>query len=106
MTPDTDGAYDALIQFLYQAPIGLLQTTLDGEITMINPTSAQLLMPLVPDGNLLNLFDALEPAAASSGCSRRMRVSKAVSFVKAFALNTGSPAAMAKSCFRFFPSGC
>ena len=63
MTPDTDGAYDALIQFLYQAPIGLLQTTLDGEITMINPMSAQLLMPLVPDGNLLNLFDALEPVA-------------------------------------------
>lgn len=63
MTADASGAYDALIQFLYQAPIGLVQTRLDGEITMINPMSAQLLMPLVPDGNLLNLFDALAPVA-------------------------------------------
>ena len=61
--PDAADAYDTLIQFLYQAPIGLLQTTLDGEITMINPMSAQLLMPLVPDGNLLNFFDAMESLA-------------------------------------------
>jgi len=63
MTPDSCGAYDALIQFLYQAPIGLVKTTLDGEITMMNPMSAQLLMPLVLDGNLLNLFDALDGVA-------------------------------------------
>lgn len=63
MTSDTGSAYDALIQFLYQAPIGLIQTQLDGEITMINPMSAQLLMPLVPDGNLFNLFDTLAPVA-------------------------------------------
>jgi len=55
----TNTAYDALIQFLYQAPIGLLQTAVDGEITMINPMAASLLMPLAPDGNLVNLFDAL-----------------------------------------------
>lgn len=47
------------MQFLYQAPIGLVQTTLDGEITMINPMSAQLLMPLAPNGDLSNLFDVL-----------------------------------------------
>ncbi len=63
MTQAAAEAYDTLIQFLYQAPIGLLQTTLDGEITMINPMSAQLLMPMVSDGNLLNLFDALATAA-------------------------------------------
>ena len=63
MNADPGDAYDALIEFLYRAPIGLLQTTLSGEITMINPMSAQLLMPFVPDGNLLNLFDALEAAA-------------------------------------------
>ena len=51
------------MQFLYQAPIGLVQTTLAGEITMINPMSSQLLMPLAPDGNLLNLFDVLAPVA-------------------------------------------
>jgi len=60
---DPGDDYGALIEFLYQAPIGLLQTTLAGEITMINPMSAQLLMPLVSDGNLLNLFDALETVA-------------------------------------------
>jgi len=51
------------MQFLYQAPIGLMQVAPDGEITMINPMSAQLLMPLAPDGNLQNLFDVLESAA-------------------------------------------
>jgi len=62
--PDSSAsAYEALLQFLYQAPIGLLQSTLDGEITMINPMSAQLLLPLAADGNLLNLFDVLSNVA-------------------------------------------
>ena len=63
MTAESTAAYEALVQFLYQAPIGLLQATADGEITMINPMSAQLLMPLVPDGNLANLFDVLAGVA-------------------------------------------
>jgi len=63
MKPDSTPSHEALMQFLYQAPIGLMQVTPGGEITMINPMSAQLLMPLVPDGNLLNLFDVLESAA-------------------------------------------
>ncbi|MBU1358971.1 MAG: bifunctional diguanylate cyclase/phosphodiesterase [Gammaproteobacteria bacterium] len=61
--PPPPGAYEALMQFMYQAPIGLVQTTLDGDIVMINPMSAQLLMPLSPCGNLLNLFDVLSPLA-------------------------------------------
>ena len=56
-------AHEALMQFLYQAPIGLVQTTLDGEITMINPMSAQLLMPLASRGELSNLFDVLHAVA-------------------------------------------
>jgi diguanylate cyclase (GGDEF)-like protein len=55
--------HEALIQFLYLAPVGLVQTGLDGEIVMINPISAQLLLPLQRDGNLVNLFDALEGVA-------------------------------------------
>jgi diguanylate cyclase (GGDEF)-like protein len=55
--------HEALMQFLYQAPIGLVQTTLDGEITMINPMSAQLLMPLATQGNLGNLFEVLHESA-------------------------------------------
>jgi diguanylate cyclase (GGDEF)-like protein/PAS domain S-box-containing protein len=55
--------HEALMQFLYLAPVGLVQAGMDGEIVMINPISAQLLMPLSPDGNLTNLFDALEDVA-------------------------------------------
>ncbi len=57
-------AHEALIRFLYRAPIGLVQTTIDGTIEMINPKSAQLLMPLAVDGvldNLFTVFDALQP---------------------------------------------
>ena len=56
-------AYEALVQFLYRAPVGLVQTSLSGDIAMINPKAAQLLMPLVAEGNLFNLFDVLEPVA-------------------------------------------
>ena len=55
--------HEALMQFLYLAPVGLVQSGMDGEILMINPISAQLLMPLSPDGNLTNLFTALEEVA-------------------------------------------
>jgi diguanylate cyclase (GGDEF)-like protein len=55
--------HEALMQFLYLAPVGLVQTAADGEILMINPISAQLLMPLSRDGSLVNLFDALADVA-------------------------------------------
>ncbi|MCZ2499101.1 diguanylate cyclase [Xylophilus sp. Kf1] len=58
---DLSQEYEAIVQFLYIAPVGLVQADLRGEIAMINPLSAQLLMPLSPDGNLTNLFTALEP---------------------------------------------
>ena len=63
MGESSSTAHEALMQFLYQAPIGLVQMTLDGEITMINPMSAQLLMPLSVNGELSNLFDVLRAAA-------------------------------------------
>lgn len=55
--------YEALLQFLYLMPVGVVQLTPDGAIGMLNPLSAQLLMPLSPDGGLDNLFDALEQVA-------------------------------------------
>jgi diguanylate cyclase (GGDEF)-like protein/PAS domain S-box-containing protein len=63
--PEIGEEYEALIQFLYLAPVGLVQAALDGTIAMINPISAQLLMPLSRDGNLANLFTALEGVAPS-----------------------------------------
>lgn len=55
--------HEALIQFLYLAPVGLVQADIDGAIVMMNPISAQLLMPLSRDGSLDNLFTALEGVA-------------------------------------------
>ncbi len=55
--------YEALLQFMYMAPVGLVQLDANGAIQMLNPVSAQLLMPLSRDGELINLFDALAPVA-------------------------------------------
>jgi diguanylate cyclase (GGDEF)-like protein len=60
---DSAAAYESLMQFLYRAPIGLVQTNHAGEVELINPTSAQLLMPLSRNGSLDNLFDILELVA-------------------------------------------
>ena len=60
--PDNIDAYEALVQFLYRAPIGLVQTGLDGTVDMLNPMSSNLLMPLARDGSLDNLFTVLEHA--------------------------------------------
>jgi predicted signal transduction protein with EAL and GGDEF domain len=56
-------AYEALVQFLYRAPIGLVQTGLDGAVEMLNPMASNLLMPLARDGGLDNLFATLEAVA-------------------------------------------
>ena len=64
MTMQTEpNELEALLQFLYLAPVGLVQTAVDGTIAMINPLSAQLLIPLSADGSLNNLFDVLQTAA-------------------------------------------
>lgn len=63
MIPTDAVEYEALLQFLYMAPIGLVQARLDGEIVMVNPLCAQLLMPLSRDGSLDNLFTTLRPVA-------------------------------------------
>lgn len=55
--------HESLLQFLYLAPVGLVQLAADGTIQMLNPVSAQLLMPLSRDGGLANLFEALAPIA-------------------------------------------
>jgi diguanylate cyclase (GGDEF)-like protein len=56
-------AYEALVQFLYRAPIGLVQASLDGTVEMLNPMSSSLLMPLARDGSLDNLFTVLQDVA-------------------------------------------
>ena len=56
-------AYEALVQFLYRAPIGLVQTDLDGAVDMLNPMASNLLMPLAVEAGLDNLFAVLDAVA-------------------------------------------
>jgi diguanylate cyclase (GGDEF)-like protein len=63
LSTHSDEAYESLIQFLYRAPVGMVQTNLAGDIEMANPMSAQLLMPVSPDGNFENLFSVLKNVA-------------------------------------------
>ncbi len=64
--------YEALIQFLYLAPVGLVQTNVQGDVAMMNPVAAQLLMPLSHDGGLDNLFTALARVAPElRACAER-----------------------------------
>lgn len=63
MAPNPEDEYEALLQFLYMAPIGIVQARSSGEIVMVNPLCAQLLLPLSPGVDLSNLFDALEGVA-------------------------------------------
>jgi diguanylate cyclase (GGDEF)-like protein len=62
-TQDVSAEFEALIQFLYRAPVGLLQCGIDGSIEMLNPMSAQLLMPLAASGSVENLFVVLDGIA-------------------------------------------
>jgi len=59
MSGDGDLAYEALIQFLYRAPVALIQLQQDGAIEILNPMAARLLMPLAPDGDMENFFHVL-----------------------------------------------
>lgn len=67
MTGDTVSGlrdeFEALLQFLYLAPVGLVQLRNNGDVTLLNPRCAQWLMPLAPSGDLDNLFTALAPLA-------------------------------------------
>jgi diguanylate cyclase (GGDEF)-like protein len=60
---DVTDNYEALVEFLYRAPIGLAEITAEGTIEMLNPMGAQLLMPLAPNADLGNLFAVLDQVA-------------------------------------------
>ena len=77
MQPDPSDAYEALVQFLYRAPIGLAQAAPDGAIDMLNPMASNLLMPVALSehgGGFENLFSLLAPIApAARGTGARLR---------------------------------
>jgi diguanylate cyclase (GGDEF)-like protein/PAS domain S-box-containing protein len=53
--------YETLIEFLYLTPVGIVKFRPCGLIDMINPTAAQLLMPVAPGADLSKLYTALAP---------------------------------------------
>ncbi len=53
---------EKLLQFLYLAPLALLELQRDGEIVMMNAFAAQYLMP-ISGGRMTNFFDVLRPHA-------------------------------------------
>lgn len=60
---DCASAYEALVEFLYLAPVGIIKFRPDGTIDMANPTAAQLLMPLADDGDMSDLYMLLKGVA-------------------------------------------
>lgn len=61
---DAASPLEALVEFLYLTPVGIIRFRPDGTIEMANPAAAQVLMPLVPAGDLSNfyqVFDAVRP---------------------------------------------
>ncbi|MFM0242618.1 sensor domain-containing diguanylate cyclase [Paraburkholderia phytofirmans] len=66
MNPDTndlESEYEALLSFMYLSPVGIIRSDLAGFVDMLNPLAAQLLMPLVKDGGIENIFDSLASVA-------------------------------------------
>jgi diguanylate cyclase (GGDEF)-like protein len=60
---NANDAYEALVQFLYRAPIGLVQIDWSGAVELLNPMASNLLMPLVGSEGLDNLYTVLKAHA-------------------------------------------
>jgi diguanylate cyclase (GGDEF)-like protein/PAS domain S-box-containing protein len=52
---------EALTEFLYVVPVGLMNFRMDGAITLASPLISQLLMPFVPASDLADAYCALAP---------------------------------------------
>lgn len=61
--PDLAAENEALLEFLYVAPVGLMEISPAGEVSIMNPLAVQLLMPLAGPAGMTNLFSALAPFA-------------------------------------------
>lgn len=55
--------HEALLSFMYLSPIGIIRSTLAGEVDMLNPLSVQLLMPIAGPSGVGNIFESLENVA-------------------------------------------
>jgi len=53
---EAPSAFEALVEFLYLTPVGIIRFRPDGQIDMANPMAAQLLMPLAADADMTDLY--------------------------------------------------
>jgi diguanylate cyclase (GGDEF)-like protein/PAS domain S-box-containing protein len=60
---DAPSAFEALLEFMYLAPVGIIKFRPDGRINMVNATAAQLLMPLSRQADMSDLFELLADLA-------------------------------------------
>ena len=58
-----EAEHEALLSFMYLSPIGIVRSTLSGEVDMLNPLSVQLLMPLAGPRGVTNVFESLSNVA-------------------------------------------
>ena len=52
--------HEALLQFLYLCPVGVIKFQASGQVELLNPKAVELLLPVAPRANLDNLFAVLE----------------------------------------------
>ncbi len=62
-TEENRGEREELLQLLHLCPVAVLRLNAFGDILLMNPHGAQLLMPLARTGDLDNLYDLLSPFA-------------------------------------------
>ncbi|WP_144111676.1 sensor domain-containing diguanylate cyclase [Paraburkholderia sp. BCC1886] len=55
--------HEALLSFVYMSPVGIIRSDIAGRIDMMNPLAAQLLMPLVGEKGIENIFESLASVA-------------------------------------------
>ena len=54
---------ELLTEFLYVCPVGLIRFDASGQVELMNPAAAQLLLPIAPEGALEDVFEALASCA-------------------------------------------
>lgn len=62
-TASLEEEHEALLSFMYLCPIGIVRSTLIGEVEMLNPLAVQLLMPLAGPLGITNMFENLSSVA-------------------------------------------
>jgi PAS domain S-box-containing protein len=60
---DLETEESTLLSYLYQSPIKIVIADLDGQVELMTPVAAQLLMPMTPSGRLDNLFEIFKEHA-------------------------------------------